>query len=158
MTVRDNAIHLSGTGLSRLYRIDGGQLSAYARLPTGTHNAQPWKDGLLYNDTAHDHVCHRPRLRGRARAIEVPKYPLEALENVDKAAGNARQGFGRGLAIWQDRYLITGSSPATISVYDMKQRATIKRINLSMDIRNAIHGLEVWPFAARPKREGPDGQ
>lgn len=158
VTVRDDAILLSGTELGRLYRIDGGQLTAHGRLPTGTHNARPWKDGLLYNDTAHDQVCHRPRLRGRANAIEVPNYPLEALENVDKAAGNARQGFGRGLTMWQDRYLITGSSPATISVYDMKQRQTITRINLSMDIRNAIHGLEVWPFADRPKREGLDGQ
>ena len=39
-----------------------------------------------------------------------------------------------------------GSSPATVSVYDLNTFQTLKTINLTMDVRNTIHGLEVWPF------------
>jgi hypothetical protein len=33
-----------------------------------------------------------------------------------------------------------------VSVYDVDANQRITAVNLSMDIRNAIHGLEVWPF------------
>jgi hypothetical protein len=39
-----------------------------------------------------------------------------------------------------------GSSPSTISLYDMVLSERIAVVNLTMDIRNAIHGLEVWGF------------
>ena len=58
----------------------------------------------------------------------------------------ARQGFGRGLCVVNDRLIAAGSSPSTISIYDVEGRQVVGSVNLSMDIRNAIHGLEVWPF------------
>ncbi|MCP4411644.1 MAG: hypothetical protein GY808_03620, partial [Gammaproteobacteria bacterium] len=58
----------------------------------------------------------------------------------------ARQGFGRGLCSYAERFIIGGSSPSTISIYDMENGLTIDTINLTMDIRNAIHGLEIWPY------------
>jgi hypothetical protein len=45
-----------------------------------------------------------------------------------------------------DHVVATGSSPSTISIHDLKANETVLRVNLSMDIRNAIHGLEVWPY------------
>ena len=58
----------------------------------------------------------------------------------------ARQGFGRGLCPVDDRFLAAGSSPSTITLYDTEANEKIGFVNLSMDIRNAIHGLEVWPY------------
>jgi hypothetical protein len=42
--------------------------------------------------------------------------------------------------------IAAGSSPSTISLYDMKKNERVAIVNLTMDIRNAIHGLEIWPF------------
>jgi hypothetical protein len=42
--------------------------------------------------------------------------------------------------------IAAGSSPSTISIYDVEGRQVVGSVNLSMDIRNAIHGLEIWPF------------
>jgi hypothetical protein len=42
--------------------------------------------------------------------------------------------------------IAAGSSPSTITLYDLESESEITRVNFSMDIRNAIHGLEVWPF------------
>ncbi len=41
-----------------------------------------------------------------------------------------------------------GSSPATISVYDLDAGEALTSVNITMDVRNAVHGLEVWPFDA----------
>jgi hypothetical protein len=42
--------------------------------------------------------------------------------------------------------IAAGSSSATVSVYDLNNSQTLKTINLTMDVGNTIHGLEVWPF------------
>ncbi|MGH9891043.1 MAG: hypothetical protein ACREA0_03470 [bacterium] len=61
-------------------------------------------------------------------------------------ADHARQAFGRGLATWEEQIVIGGSSPATISAFDFESGERVACVNITMDVRNAIHGLEVWPF------------
>lgn len=58
----------------------------------------------------------------------------------------ARQGSGRGLCPIGERFVAGGSSPSTISLYDFDAEQKVVSVNLTMDIRNAIHGLELWPF------------
>jgi hypothetical protein len=36
------------------------------------------------------------------------------------------------------------STPLTITIYDIQSGQDVVSVNLSMDIRNAIHGLELW--------------
>ena len=40
----------------------------------------------------------------------------------------------------------TDCSPSTITLYDTEQGVKVGFVNLSLDIRNAIHGLELWPY------------
>ncbi len=82
----------------------------------------------------------------------VPRYPESELTQTDLDDSRiARQAFGRGLCL-VDRHLVAaGSSPSTIALHDLSQRKTLAAVNLTMDVRNAIHGLEVWPF------DWPDG-
>jgi len=46
----------------------------------------------------------------------------------------------------QDGLIAAGSSPSTVTLSDLDSMQTIQSINLTLDVRNAIHGLEVWPF------------
>jgi hypothetical protein len=39
-----------------------------------------------------------------------------------------------------------GSSPSTVTLYDLAADERLLSVNLSRDVRNAIHGLEVWPY------------
>jgi hypothetical protein len=39
-----------------------------------------------------------------------------------------------------------GASPSTVTLYDLAENSTLASVQLSKDVRNAIHGLEVWPF------------
>ena len=68
------------------------------------------------------------------------------MKNFGLSEDYARSGFVRGLCVTADGLIIVGSSPATITVNKLGMSEPIKVVNLSMDIRNAIHGLEIWPF------------
>jgi hypothetical protein len=115
-------------------------------MPQGMHNARPFRDGVLFNDTGSNRVRYDGQ-DGTHMAIPVPIYDPSELEHADLADGQlARQGFGRGLCVINDQLIAAGSSPSTITLYDLDSATEITRVNFSMDIRNAIHGLEVWPF------------
>ncbi len=115
-------------------------------MPEGMHNARPFRDGVLFNDTAADVVRYVGR-DGTQRVFPVPMYDDAELEHTELADGKlARQGFGRGLCAINDRIIAAGSSPSTVTLCDLDSGMQIARVNFSMDVRNAIHGLEVWPW------------
>lgn len=116
-----------------------------ASLPRGTHNARPFGDGVLFNDTAADRV--RLVLPGKEISFEVPRIEEAQLTHTDLDDSRiARAGFGRGLCALDENLIATGSSPSTIALHDLEAARTRSIVTLSHDIRNAIHGLEVWPF------------
>ncbi len=146
--VNENGIFLSGLRTQALLHLNRDwNVSEYCSLPAGTHNAQPWKGGVLFNDTASDHVRFVPR-SGRQLAFPIATYKDEDIQfaGVDDSSV-ARQAFGRGLCAVNDRLIAAGSSPSTISLYDVEAGLKVGSVNLSMDIRNAIHGLEPWPYS-----------
>ena len=145
--VDDHGIFLSGLNTGALLHVNNQrEVSPVCDMPAGTHNARPWRDGVLFNDTASD--CVRYVARGGAeKAFKIHAYDESELQfmGVDDSK-IARQGFGRGLTTWMDRFVIGGSSPSTISMYDLVTNQRVGFVNVSMDIRNAIHGLEIWPY------------
>lgn len=129
---------------------NGNSVNMAVEMPRGMHNARPFRDGVLFNDTGSDVVRYVGR-DGREIVFPVPAYEPSELEHAELADGQlARQGFGRGLCVINDRLIAAGSSPSTITLYDMDSEVVVARVNFSMDVRNAIHGLEVWPYF--PKR------
>ena len=145
--VDDAGIFLSGLRTNALLHVGHDwRVREVCSLPAGTHNARPWRNGVLFNDTASDHVRFVGR-DGEQVAFRIVGYDESDIRHAGIDDSNiARQSFARGLATWRDRFVIVGSSPSTITIYDFDARRTVGSVNLSMDIRNAIHGLEVWPF------------
>ena len=141
-------MYLTGLRTGGMLLFNGREIQMAVQLPPGTHNARPFRDGVLFNDTEADVLRYAGRGEGREdRAMQVPRYPAEALLNRDVDQSRlARQGFARGLAVLSDTVVAGGSSPSTVSVYDLARNERALSVNLTMDVRNAIHGLEVWPF------------
>jgi hypothetical protein len=145
--VDDSGIYLSGLRTGALLHLNRKfEVTPYSSLPMGTHNGRPWRDGVLFNDTASDAVRFVPR-EGQEQAYKIVTYDESKIEfaGIDDSK-IARQGFGRGLCIVDDRFIAAGSSPSTITLYDVGAGMPVGSVNLSMDIRNAIHGLEIWPY------------
>ena len=121
-------------------------LKPQVELPEGVHNARLINEGVLFNDTAANFLRFVTR-DGTERRFPFPIYDESELEyaGVDDSK-IARQGFGRGLCVISPNLVAAGSSPSTISVFDLASGSTVFSVNFSMDIRNAIHGLEIWPY------------
>jgi hypothetical protein len=146
VTADDDGIYLSGTGLGDLFVIHGERIRSAARIAYGSHNAQPFRDGVLLNHTGTDRVAYMSR-RGRVlRSWPIGRFEPGELAHTDLPEDHARQAFGRGLAIVDRQVFVGGSSPATVSAYSFDQPGALHRVTLTRDVRNAVHGLEVWPF------------
>jgi hypothetical protein len=145
--VAETGVYFSGLHTRALLRLSSDMsIAKVCSLPEGIHNARPFLEGVIFNDTKSDVIRHVRRNSGSI-ALPVPVYNTEELQfhGVDDTKV-ARQSFGRGLCVVSDRLIAAGSSPSTISLYNVESKERIAAVNLTMDIRNAIHGLEVWPF------------
>jgi hypothetical protein len=141
-------MYIAGLRTGGMLLFNGQRVHMAAELPAGSHNARPFRDGVIFNDTEVNAVRYAGRGEGREdRAIPVPRYPESQLLNreLDQTAV-ARQAFARGLCVLSDTVVAGGSSPSTVSVYDLKANERVLSVNLTMDVRNAIHGLEMWPY------------
>ena len=145
--VDSTGIYLSGLRTQALLHIDKNmEVSKVCSLPAGAHNACPYREGILFNDTEDDCLRYASR-DGTSIAFKIVTYDESDIEFAGFDETNiARQGFGRGLCPIGDRFVAGGSSPSTISLYDFENNQKVGSVNLTMDIRNAIHGLEPWPY------------
>ncbi len=136
---------ISGLKTESLLAFTGDRLESVAPIPRGAHNVQRFRDGLVFNDSASDVV--RFVAPDKQRIFRVPRYLDDELTHTDLDDSRiARQAFGRGLCAITDHVVAAGSSPSTITLHDLESMKTTQSINLTMDVRNAIHGLEVWPY------------
>lgn len=141
----DQGVYVSGRNLPALLRITRTSVGPVAVLPRGTHNARPFRGGVLYNDTDSDAVVWASV--NRRVAVPTPRYDADALKRTgEDEFAIARQGFGRGLCVLSDTLVAAGSSPTTVAVHDLEAGRQMAAINVTMDVRNAAHGLAVWPF------------
>lgn len=139
------AMYVCGVELERVLRIEGPVLRPYGVVPVWTHNARPFRGGLLYNSTEKDTVCWT-RLDGTPiRSWPVVRQPEEKLQHGDIPKDHARASFGRGLCT-TDELVIAGSSPSTVTAYRLDREEVVASVNLSLDVRNCVHGLELWPW------------
>ena len=137
----------SGLRTNALIRMDIDlNPSEFCSLPEGTHNSRPFKEGVLFNDTQSNCVRWIKR-DGSEVNFRVPLFPEEELthQNFDDSRV-ARQGFARGLCVIDENHIAMGSSPSSITLFNLETKERVGSVNLSMDIRNAIHGMEVWPY------------
>ena len=141
-------MYISGLRSGGMLHYNGKAINMAVELPAGTHNAQPFRDGVIFNDSQADVLRYTGRGEGEEdRAMAVPKVDTSKLKHKEADDGEtARPGFARGLCVLSDRIVAGGASPSSITVYDLAANQQLVSVNLTMDVRNAIHGLEVWPF------------
>lgn len=140
------ALFVSGTNTNFMYEIRDGRIITRARVRLGCHNARPWRGGVIFCDTWNNALVGIDRSGREILRCPVVTYPESELETSHAGSEYARQGWMRGLCFQGDEYAIAGSSPATVSVYELATGELVKSVRLSADVRNAVHGLEVYPY------------
>lgn len=140
-----NGLYVGGRRMQYLLHLKDGEASKYCQLPNGVHNAQPYRSGVLLNDTESENIVFFDE--HKYTEVAVPAYADDELLNMQLSDSHvAKPSFGRGMCVSNDNIVFAGSSPSTISAYDLDAKRRFKSVNISMDVRNAIHGLAVWPF------------
>jgi hypothetical protein len=165
----ERGMYFSGLRTGGLLKFDGKSVANVVTLPEGTHNARPFRGGVLFNDSKADVLrfvspdtsndtsgntssdasanTSSQASGNSSRTFPVPRYRPEELTHTELGDPRiARQAFARGLCVLGDDLVAGGSSPSTIAVHDLGCVKTVLTVSLSRDVRNAIHGLEVWPF------------
>jgi hypothetical protein len=141
----ESGVFLAGRKIPALVQLTQSAICVVAGLPRGTHNARPFRGGVLFNDTDSDSVVWNGPA-GRV-AIRVPRYDPVRLRHADAdASGLARQGFARGLCVLSETLVAACSSPTTVSILDLAAGQCLTSLNLTLDVRNAAHGLARWPY------------
>lgn len=137
----------SGLAMNMLVSIIDDGVRPFAAVPPTTHNCQPLGRGVLMNSTGQDAVVMADR-QGRAiKKFEYPRYDPSELVNTDIPGDYARQAFGRGLCVDPaGKLVIAGSSPGTVSAFNVQKGTMVASVRVSNDLRNAPHGLEIWPY------------
>jgi hypothetical protein len=145
VTATDRGLFIAGLHTPGLLCFSSDRIALVASLPQGTHNAQPLRDGILFNDTQANVV--RYVTPSRQRTFDLPRHDPATLTHTDLDDSRiARQAFGRGLCTLDGGLIAAGSSPATVTLHDIDDNRTTRIVNLSLDIRTSIHGLAAWPF------------
>ena len=143
----ESGMYICGLNSGGMLQYTGDRIVMWVELPPGTHNARPFRNGVLFNDTEAGTLRYSGRDEREDRIMKVPTYDPETLTYRDAdTTGIARQGFARGLCVLTETMVAGGSSPSTVTVYDLKDNELLLSVNLTRDIRNAIHGLAVWPY------------
>lgn len=140
---RPEGLYFSGLRAPALFRVCGMKLSIVARLPIGTHNAQPFQGGVIFNDTASNRLTFD--YPGGSLSIDVCfDFPVRVSTALTHSP-IARPYFARGLLPLNATQAVGGVSPSTLCLYDLPNRTVTQRVRLSDDIHNAIHGIAAWP-------------
>ena len=142
-------MYISGLKTGGMLHFNSRTTLMSVELPPGTHNAQPFRNGVLFNDSEADVLRYSGRGDGQEdRSLPVPTYNPKDLthKNLDDQR-IARQGFARCLCVLSEEVVAGGSSPSTITLYNLRESRQLMSVNLSRDIRNAVHGLEIWPYS-----------
>lgn len=138
-------MHISGLRTGGVLLFNGREVQRWVTIPAGAHNARPFRGGVLFNDTQADLV--RFVSPEGARKFSVPRFPAERLTHVNAEDSRlARQAFARGLCVLDEDTIACGSSPSTLSVHSFRPGVESRMATLTYDVRNAVHGLAVWPF------------
>src|SRR3712207_8402511 len=93
---------VAGTRCAHLLTINGPKLASYARIPYGTHNARPFGELVLLNDTSSNRVSYLGR-DGESVSFPIKRYDEGRLLNSHLPQDHARQAFGRGLCVLGER-------------------------------------------------------
>jgi hypothetical protein len=142
----DGTLYVAGGGLGNIWAIEGDRLVRGPKIPFEQHNAQRFRDGVLLNHSPTHRMIFEDLEGNVVKSFPVPVYDLEELEHANIPRDHAYQGFCRGIAPVNDNLIVQGSSPATINLFQFEPPRLLKSVNITKDVRNSVHGLEIWPF------------
>lgn len=111
-----------------LIRYLGNDINVAVEIPEGSHDARPFRDGILFND-------------GEAGALRYSGRG-EGEEDRSLATGESP----RGLCVLSSAVVAGGSSPAAVTIYDLAANKQLLAVQISEDPDTSIRCIALWPY------------
>lgn len=146
VNIKNGDLYFSGTNTEFVFVCEGDEYVPFSPIPRVTHNVYFFRDGLIFNNTKRKRIEYFVDGSLSKKFPRIKEYSMSKMEHAELSDEIAEQAWGRGLD-FKGNFIVGGSSPATISVYEFESERVIKTINISKDIRNAVHGLEFYPYS-----------
>lgn len=99
-----------------------------------THNAQPWRDGIVFNRSIESETCYQEEGK-LVKTWKTPAHPNQ-ITNFSHS-DHARVGYTRGMVLTKD-YVIVGTSPASVHMFSTDSESPVQSVHLSDDVRNSV--------------------
>ncbi len=136
-------MYLAGFRTNGLLHFSGESLLMAVELPVPSRNARPFRGGILFNDAESDCLRYIDKQRREDRAMTVPQPPtLET--DFDIEDSRARPGIARGLCVLSESVVASGTSPASVSLYNLPANQRALTVTLSDDVRCQVGGIALF--------------
>lgn len=147
VTIQNGMMYYSGEHMTELMKVDlqTGEHAVHHTRIKRSHNAQPYKGGVIYNVARKSTTIFRSYIGDILWEGFTPRYSKEDMIDRVQNEKVAVQGYTRGMCLI-DNKIVVGSSPATINVFTMDSSNPIKSIRISKDIRNSICGIAKYEW------------
>jgi hypothetical protein len=143
----DNCLWYSGAFTDSLWRHDfTGETKRFKLVYNDTHNARPYGHGFVYNLSRLSKTIYERDGRVISEWDTPKLLPRESITHTNLPLDHAVEGYTRGMVTYKD-YVIVGTSPAAIHVFQLGKRDAVQSVILSNDLRNSICGMVLSEYA-----------
>jgi len=147
ISVKNGWLYYAGSTTEHLYGIH--PVTNITMEPTllyhkNTHNAQFWKDGIVFNRSLESDTCYQVG-NELIQHWPTPLCDRSLLTNAGLTADHARAEYTRGMVLGENSICV-GSSPACVHEFVLGRKEPISTTRLTYDIRNSICGMTRYPW------------
>jgi hypothetical protein len=134
-------IWYAGSTTEHLYGVneETGKLVAIKLVHPNTHNAQFWKNGIVFNRSLEGDTTYQVGDR-IAQKWPTPRRDRSTMTNANIPNDHARSEYTRGMVVAEDS-IVVGTSPATIHQFVLGRTEPVASVQITNDMRNSICGM-----------------
>ncbi|MDH3925266.1 MAG: hypothetical protein OET41_11735 [Xanthomonadales bacterium] len=143
----EGGLYISGMKTGGLLHFNGSKIQMLAEAPKGSQDAQVFRNGLLLNDSRAGVLRYSGDDDGTEdRALEVPYFEASDHQRHDPdELRMLKRGYARGLCVLSGTLVAGGSTPAGISLYNLKENRKLLTVRFTKNQREAINDIILWP-------------
>ena len=143
----EGGLYISGMKTGGLLHFNGSKIQMLAETPKGSQDARVFRNGVLLNDSRAGVLRYSGDDDGKEdRALAVPYFEASDHEPHDPdEVRMLKRGYARGLCLLSGTVAAGGSTPAGISLYDLKESRKLLTVRFTRNQREAVNDIMLWP-------------
>lgn len=142
----EGGMRIAGLNTGGVLHFNRETILMSVELPQGAQDAQFFRRGVVCNDSRGGVLRYAGRDDDTEdRAIPVPFFtPSDHSRHDSDEARMLRRGYARGLCILSGAAVAGGSTPAGVSIYDLRAGKRLMTVNFTKNVREAVNCIESW--------------